>query len=196
MDLRGLAALFGKINELLVAQESAPNEIDSLDLFGLSRFLQRRGHSGRAQIACAQALDLGLPSEIRPQASRELAMLAKRRGDHQQATTLWHELAADSREAMHACEQLAIHYERREKNLPRAAEFAALALAQLRLASSRSRDPYAAARSQRLEERIVRRVARLEKRLRTSREVTNVSLLSRIEYTPAPTGKRRATQTA
>src|SRR5437667_185967 len=42
MDLRGLAALFGKINTLLSEQTSDPREIESLDLFGLSRFLQRR----------------------------------------------------------------------------------------------------------------------------------------------------------
>src|SRR5437867_9893065 len=36
MDLRGLAALFGKINALLSQQTDAAHEIDSLDLFGLS----------------------------------------------------------------------------------------------------------------------------------------------------------------
>jgi len=43
MDLRGLAALFCKINELLSDAPNAGSEIESLDLFGLSRFLQRRG---------------------------------------------------------------------------------------------------------------------------------------------------------
>src|SRR5215470_7131133 len=42
MDLRGLAALFGKINSLLASRE-ALDENDSRDLFGLSKFLQRRG---------------------------------------------------------------------------------------------------------------------------------------------------------
>src|SRR5437899_8824261 len=42
MDLRGLAALFGKINTLL-SEPGAAAETQSLDLFGLSRFLQRRG---------------------------------------------------------------------------------------------------------------------------------------------------------
>src|SRR6266403_929314 len=41
MDLRGLAALFGKINTLL-SEPGAAAETQSLDLFGLSRFLQRR----------------------------------------------------------------------------------------------------------------------------------------------------------
>src|SRR5216683_5419437 len=58
MDLRGLAALFGKINALLSEPAGAANEIESLDLFGLSRFLQRRGENDRAHSACAQALQI------------------------------------------------------------------------------------------------------------------------------------------
>ncbi|MGB7625119.1 MAG: ribonuclease H-like domain-containing protein, partial [Candidatus Acidiferrum sp.] len=72
MDLRGLAALFGKINAMLASQENDRGGIDSLDLFGLSRFLERRGDSDRARAACSQALDLGLPAEFRPRARREL----------------------------------------------------------------------------------------------------------------------------
>ncbi|MGH9675897.1 MAG: ribonuclease H-like domain-containing protein, partial [Candidatus Acidiferrum sp.] len=192
MDLRGLAALFGRINALLAEREGAPGEIESLDLFGLSRFLQRRGQSERAQIACAQALDLGLPAEFRPQASRELALLAKRQGDHQQAAAIWHELTADLQEAVDACEQLAIHYERREKNLSRAAEFAALAMAKLRLSRSRSRDRYAAARTQRLEKRLLHRVARLQERLRLSRVATNTPLLMPLEHASSSASKRGA----
>src|SRR5579862_1736692 len=52
MDLRGLAALFGKINSLLDERQSLAEE-ESLDLFGLSRYLERRGERGRAQAACS-----------------------------------------------------------------------------------------------------------------------------------------------
>src|SRR6266403_3273215 len=51
MDLRGLAALFGKINSLLDERQSLAAE-DSLDLFGLSKFLQRRGDNERAHLTC------------------------------------------------------------------------------------------------------------------------------------------------
>src|SRR6266851_5059659 len=132
MDLRGLAALFGKINSLLGEHACGRNDIDSLDLFGLSRFLNRRGESRRAHSACAQALDLGLPAEFSARARRDLALLASRRGDHEQAAALWHELAADPQHGVLACEQLAIHFERRAKDLAKAAEFAQLALAKLR----------------------------------------------------------------
>ncbi|HXJ05570.1 MAG TPA: ribonuclease H-like domain-containing protein [Candidatus Acidoferrum sp.] len=162
MDLRGLAALFGKINSLLASQEAERDGIDSLDLFGLSRFLERRGDSDRARIACSQAIEFGLPAEFRPRACRELALLAKRRGEHAAAAALWLELVADPQDGVLACEQLAIHYERRAKDSARAAEFARLGLAKLQRMSSRSRDPYAAARASRMAEKFLSRISRLE----------------------------------
>src|SRR5205807_10573940 len=111
MDLRGLAALFGKINALLSEQAGAAMEIESLDLYGLSRFLQRRGETDRAHSACAQALEIGLPAEFRPKARRELAQMAKRRGEHARAAEIWLKIVADGHNEIHASEQLAIYYE-------------------------------------------------------------------------------------
>ena len=167
MDLRGLAALFGKINALL-SEPGAAGETQSLDLFGLSRFLQRRGEAVRAQSACSQALEIGLPAEFRPRARRELAQMAKRRGEHDRAAEIWQEIAADPQEGIYACEQLAIHFERHAKNLSRAAEFAQLALLRLRRQRSASRDPYLAARSTRLEQKFLHRIARLQHLMRIS----------------------------
>ncbi|HEX8872171.1 MAG TPA: ribonuclease H-like domain-containing protein [Candidatus Acidoferrum sp.] len=164
MDLRGLAALYGRINSVLDAREAGFAEADSLDLFGLSRFLYRRGEEDLAHSACAKALDAGLPSEFRPQATRELAMMARRRGDIPGAVALWLELTGDPRDGVTACVQLAIHYERRERDLPRALEFAELALAKQRR-HRHLRDPYAAARAARLEEKLLCRVQRLRHRI-------------------------------
>jgi tetratricopeptide (TPR) repeat protein len=165
MDLRGLAALFGKINALLSEAGQPSDDTDSLDLFGLSRFLQRRGEPARAHSACSHALALGLPSEYHPQARSDLAMLAKNRGDHQQAAQLWHELAADDSAGLPACIQLAIHYERRAKQLDQALAFARLALKKVRNLKASSSDSLAASRNARLEQRILNRVARLEHRM-------------------------------
>jgi len=162
MDLRGLAALFGKINSLIASQHTDRDGIDSLDLFGLSRFFERRGDSDRAHVACLQALDLGLPAEIRPRARRELALLVKRRGDHTAAAELWLELAADPKDGVLACEQLAIHYERRAKDILRATEFARRGLAKLQRMRTGTRDPYAAARLMRAAEKFLVRINRLE----------------------------------
>jgi uncharacterized protein YprB with RNaseH-like and TPR domain len=181
MDLRGLAALFGKINTLIASRETDREGVDSLDLFGLSRFLERRGDSERAHVACSQALELGLPTEFRPRACRELALIAKRRGDHAAAAALWLELAADPQDGVLACEQLAIHYEHRAKDSARAMEFARLGVAKLQRMRVHTRDPYAAARATRLAEKLLIRINRLEgKRKNKSANLaaTSLSLLN------------------
>lgn len=164
MDLRGLAALFGKINAML-AHESRDEDVDSLDLFGLSRFLQRRGDAQRAQSTCTQAIALGLPFEADRQARGELALLAKRRGEHESAASLWEELAKDEEKGAHACEQLAIYHERRRKDLGRALEFAQLALAKLRRFQSFGGDSRFGKQSARREKSVMSRIARLKLRI-------------------------------
>src|SRR5437016_13169598 len=129
MDLRGLAALSGKINSMLAEQDL--EETDGRDLFGLSRYLQRRGDAPRAAKMCSKAIEAGLPAEHRQQASHELAMMAKRRGDHAEAAELWQTVLTGSQHAIEACEQLAIHFERREKNLAQAIDYAELGLTKL-----------------------------------------------------------------
>jgi uncharacterized protein len=164
MDLRGLAALFGKINEMLSVSSGAATEIESLDLFGLSRFLQRRGEDDRAHSACSQALANGLPEEFRPKARRELAQMAKRRGEHHRAAEIWLEIVADAHDGIHASEQLAIYYERHVKDPVRAAQFAKLAIATLRRQRASSRDPFLTGRFVRLEQKFQQRLARLERK--------------------------------
>jgi uncharacterized protein YprB with RNaseH-like and TPR domain len=181
MDLRGLAALFGKINTFIASQHTDRDGIDGLDLFGLSRFFERRGDSDRAHVACSQALELGLPAEFLPRARRELALLAKRRGDHARAAALWLELSTDPQDGVLACEQLAIHYERRTKDPARATEFARLGLAKLQSMCIHIRDPYAVARATRLVEKLLVRINRLEgktKNKSANRGATGLSVLN------------------
>ncbi|HKI13330.1 MAG TPA: ribonuclease H-like domain-containing protein [Candidatus Acidoferrum sp.] len=177
MDLRGLAALFGKINSLLDEREAAHEAADSLDLFGLSRYLHRRGENERAHSMCAQALGAGLPAEFRPQATRELAIMARRRGDVERAASLWHELVHDPQDGVAACEHLAIHYERNARDLQRAVQFAQLALAKLHRQCAHSRDPYAAARAARAENKLLCRLERLRHRIERSAGGAHAPLL-------------------
>lgn len=172
MDLRGLAALFGKINAMLSETPEAGEEIESLDLFGLSRFLQRRGETARAQSACSQALAIGLPIDVRPKALKELALLAKRRGEYERAAELWEEMLADSHDEIHACEQLAIYHERLLKDPARAMEFVKLGLARLKRQRSiflrGSRAAYLAARLAQQEQSFRERLVRLERKSQRS----------------------------
>ena len=179
MDLRGLAALYGKINSLLDEQAEAHQEADSLDLFGLSRYLNRRGEQERAHSMCAQALGAGLPAEFRPLATRELAIMARRRGDVERAASLWLELVQHPRDGAAACEHLAIHYERTARDLGRALEFAELALAKTQRLGVHSRDPYAAARAARSEKKLVCRLERLRHRIEKDAGRSHAPLLAR-----------------
>jgi hypothetical protein len=178
MDLRGLAALFGKINSLLESRENGFGETDSLDLFGLSKFLHRRGEKELAHSACARALDAGLPAEFRPQATRQLAFMAKRRGDLERAAALWHELVANPQETVLACEQLAIHYEHHAQNFARALEFTQLGIKTLQRHLAGSRNPCASARNGRLERKFVCRLERLRHRIKTADAATGTPLLA------------------
>ncbi len=187
MDLRGLAALFGKINSLLDERGAAQEETDSRDLFGLSRFLQRRGESGRAQTACTKALDAGLPVEYRPQATRDLALMAKRRGDFEEAAELWRELAHDAQDGIAACEELAMHYERRAKDYALAVEFTELGLTKATRSRKLSREPYWAARAARWEEKFMCRLARLRHRIGKEENAPRAPLLAQAAAAGAKT---------
>jgi len=189
MDLRGLAALFGKINDLLESREEAFAATDSLDLFGLSKFLHRKGEKERAHSACSFALNAGLPAELRPKATRELAQMAKKRGEHERAALLLHELVANPDATLFACEQLAMYYERRARDLARAIEFAQLGLKTLQREQHRSRVPYASARQRRLEEKFMCRLERLRHRMNSSGKAAVPPLLS--QDPAAPTAEPR-----
>lgn len=97
MDLRGLAAIAGRVLETLaVPQQADETETvseskahESLDMYGLSRLLTERGEHGRARKVCQDALTAGLPAEHDRAARRDLARFAKRAGDFPGAVEFW-----------------------------------------------------------------------------------------------------------
>lgn len=163
LDLRGLAALFVKINELLAAEPDSQMEMESLDLFGLSRFLHRRGKPLKARKACAEAVERGLPAEHDAQARRDLAHMARRDGEHERAAAIWQELLSSAEYGIEACERLAIYAERREKDVARAVEYAELGLAKIRQQIRRER--FVTARLMGFERRLEQRIMRLRRRM-------------------------------
>jgi hypothetical protein len=163
-DLRGLAALFGKLNELLSSDEH-DDEADGLDLFGLSRYLDRRGERRRAQVACVAARDRGLPLAFDGIARWELAKMAKRNGEHEAAIEIWEELSRDADWRMAACEELASFYERRRKDFPTALKYARLAIAALQKRTSKERFGGQSAGDLRRFQRLKKKIERLEMRI-------------------------------
>jgi len=185
MDLRGLAALAGKIFALLdsgngLAGAAHHSLQDPLDLYGLSRVMQRRGESVRARELYETALRSGLPRSVERLAQRELAQLAKREQDYTRATSLWEELwqastMAKSKKsasvpedaqnaleaALEAAEQLAMYFEHQAKQPHRAAELTRHAVGELRTAERAG--VIAAARARKIDARLTHRLARLER---------------------------------
>jgi len=186
MDLRGLAALAGKILALLDSGNGFANALnaethDPIDLLGLSRLLRRRGHSTRARELYETALRFGLPRSVERLAQRELAQLAKRELDYTRAISLWDALrqaprpskrketpllAEDAQRALdsaiEAAEQLAIYYEHRVKQPKSALEIMRAAIGELQAAQRDGK--IVKDRADKIEARLARRLIRLKRR--------------------------------
>jgi uncharacterized protein YprB with RNaseH-like and TPR domain len=131
MDLRGLAALSTRVLRALGDLDAA-SEQSPLELYGLSRLLDRRGERQRARATYERALAAGLPSGVAGKARSDLARLAKRERDFHRSRQLWQEVAEeDSALGLQALEQLAIHYERHGNDLAQATRLVRRAVSQL-----------------------------------------------------------------
>jgi uncharacterized protein len=186
MDLRGLAALAGKILALLdsgngIASAAHAETRDPIEVLGLSRIMRNRGHSTRARELYETALRFGLPRPVERLAQRELAQLAKRELDYTRAISLWDALrqapsqakgkeapllAEDAQRALEsaieAAEQLAIYYEHRVKQPRRALDLIRAAISELQAAQRDGK--FATDRAGKVEARLARRLTRLERR--------------------------------
>lgn len=169
-DLSSLAALAGHIAFLA----NFPDRAGPLEQYGLSRLLERRGDRAAARRVYEMAIAAGLPASLGRAARHRLARLARRDGEHDLAHSLWRELAdggpgagdllEDAKETtesiLEACQQLAIHYERRERNRLEALEWTRHAIAVLDAAPSLD-----GKFRQRWSDRLTCRLARLERDL-------------------------------
>jgi hypothetical protein len=160
MDLRGLAALAGRVVSMLADPENRGQ--DALELFGVSRICERRGETSRARKLYERSLAAELPAETGRAAKRSLARLAKREGDFAQAQELWEGIAGNSREGFEAYEQLAIYFEHRAREPHRAAAIVRRALAELTSANRLGTISAGAYRVSRA--RFERRLARLDRK--------------------------------
>jgi hypothetical protein len=184
MDLRGLAALFGKLNSLLDCQQR--EETEALDLFGLSRYLHRRGEATKAESACVAARHRGLPLPFDTQARRELAQMAKHRGEYAAAALIWEELLEDPELSCVACEELAVFHERRTKDFKKALQFARAGLKALGDSKVGARYVRSTVAEIRRAERMTKRVVRLEARMKAGGDPVVAPLLRRgPDYTAA-----------
>jgi uncharacterized protein YprB with RNaseH-like and TPR domain len=197
MDLRGLAALAGKILALLdcgngIAAGAHEKPRDPIEVLGLSRIMRNRGHSTRARELYETALRFGLPRPVERLAQRELAQLAKHELDYTRAISLWDALREQPAEAkqketsllaedgqralesaIEAAEQLAIYYEHRVKEPRRALELIRAAIAELQAAQPDGM--LAHDRARKIDARLARRFTRLERRCASAPLVAQAS---------------------
>jgi hypothetical protein len=130
LDIVTLAALGVEMARVL--REEAGALDSSLDLFSLSRILERAHVTDRSSAVCREALKQGLPAQVESQALWHLAAQHKRRREHAQAVELWSELAQREEPlALRALEELAIHFEHRARDAAVALGFTRAALERL-----------------------------------------------------------------
>jgi len=137
MDLLGLALLTAHITRFV--EEAENSGCEASELFGMSRLLQRHGEKPLAGQFCERALAGGLTDAPGRTAKRELALLAKARGDFARANQLWQELLGDSNDALEAYRQLAMYHEHQEGDYEKAARLTRDALVCLREAFNAAR---------------------------------------------------------
>jgi uncharacterized protein len=163
MDLYGLAALAANLVRLAGNPECEGS--DPLEIFGISRMLQRSGDSPAAVRLYERALSQGLPPEPGRVALRELALIARREGDYARAAELSCQLLGDTRDGLDAYEQLAIHHEHRTRDLRRAASLTREALVRLQeaLRSGKVSPPIYRNRHENLQHRLSRLNSKISK---------------------------------
>jgi uncharacterized protein len=133
LDIVTLAALTAEMARLIRAEadgaQSGAIDMHSLDLFSLSRIFERAGHAERSLSACRRALASGLPEPIESQALWHLATEHKRRGEYELSTEILTKITDRQGDYfLEALEQLAIHFEHRQRDFQAALEFTHSAL--------------------------------------------------------------------
>jgi hypothetical protein len=132
LDIMTLAAVTVELARAI--GDGGASTLDSpVDLFSLSRMLETAGSREQSVVTCQRALSGGLPEEIEARALHQLALQYKRQRQHELAVETWLELTRRASPlALEAFEELAIHYEHRERDPQRAMEFTLAALERLR----------------------------------------------------------------
>jgi tetratricopeptide (TPR) repeat protein len=128
-DVVSLAALTVSACDRVV---QTPAALDNpLDLYSLARIMENTGEWKSAIELYEMALRGGLPDGIAVKATENLAVLARRAGNHGRALALCQELMKNSTFSMVGHEGAAIHYERIAGDAVRALEVVEQGLAHL-----------------------------------------------------------------
>jgi hypothetical protein len=129
IDILSLACLTAIVPFAFRSPEEAPLR-HGADLIGLARWLEQAGRREEALRLYRRAVDLGLPDPLLFRALWDIVAAEKRLGRHDAAVAAAVELTASRNPyRVRALEELARHYERRERNYAMALEMTRAALA-------------------------------------------------------------------
>jgi hypothetical protein len=129
IDILSLACLTAIVPFAFLSPEDAPLR-HGADLMGLARWLEQAGRREEALRLYRRAIDLGLPDDLLFRALWDIASTEKRLGRYDAAVAAAVELTASRNPyRVRALEELARHYERRERNYAMALEMTRAALA-------------------------------------------------------------------
>ena len=121
-DIVSLAALTERVSRVLTGTQEIPS-LTGEDLLSAGKYFRDLGRPQVSVEFSRAALEKKLPDELRLEAMERLAALYRSEGLYSQAVTLWENVLADSSDTREGTwENLAVHFEHREKNLAKALE--------------------------------------------------------------------------
>jgi tetratricopeptide (TPR) repeat protein len=127
-DILTLACLTGIVPLAFQDPGNAPLR-HGAEFAGLARWLKQAGELERARELLRRAIDAGLPDDLLFRSRWDLAQLERKLGDGDTALAMWSDLAAARNPfRVRALEELAKHYEHREKDPGKALEITRQAL--------------------------------------------------------------------
>jgi tetratricopeptide (TPR) repeat protein len=129
IDILSLACLTAIVPFAFRRPEEAPLR-HGADMIGLARWLMQTGRGEEALAVFRRAVDLGLPDALLFRTLWDIAAMERHAGRHEAALGVIADLAASRNPyRAKALEEMAKHYERREKNYAMALEMTTAALA-------------------------------------------------------------------
>ena len=129
IDILTLACLTGIVPYAFKDPAGAPLR-NGAEMAGLGRWLREAGETQQARTLFRRAIDAGLPDQILFRTLWDVAALERKLGCGEAALEIWSDLAAAKNPFRpRALEELAKHYEHREKNHAMALEMTRTALA-------------------------------------------------------------------
>jgi uncharacterized protein YprB with RNaseH-like and TPR domain len=152
-DILTLACLTGIVPLAFKDPENLPFRHGS-EIAGIARWLLQAGDLEQARALFRRAIQAGMPDDLMFRTLWDVAAIERKLGAEEQAVVMWNDLAAVRNPfRIPALEELAKHYEHRQKDLPRALETTRTALGYIDV----NHEDSPALR--RREERLARRIA-------------------------------------